>query len=316
MKRRLDFVAIDFETANEKRNSACALGITVVESGEVVEEKYWLIKPYENRFAPMNIWIHGITQEDVEDSPTFDEIWNEIKPYIEGKFVIAHNAAFDISVLRRTLDTYNIQYPSFQYACTVVMSKNYYDGVANYKLNTLANALGIEFKHHHASEDATAAARIFIEICKGLEIDSCDDIENKLFIRVGKVFEGGYNSCGKSKSVIKGFELRRKFIEPSERKRVIIDSLKDKTVVFTGPLGSMSRIEAMASVRSASGTAGSSVTRKTDYLVTGIKGRDKLSNSNKSTKYRKAESLIDKGYNIKIISDEEYFQIIYGEKSS
>jgi len=316
VKRRLDFVAIDFETANEKRNSACALGITVVKGGEIVQEKYWLIKPYENRFEPMNIWIHGITEQDVVNEPTFDEIWVEIKPYLEGKFVIAHNAAFDISVLRRTLDTYNIPYPSFQYACTVVMSKNYYDGVANYKLNTIARALGIEFKHHHASEDATAAARIFIDMCDGLEINNCEDIENKLFIRLGKVFEGGYNSCGKSKSVIKGFEIRRKYIEPSERKRVIIDSLKDKTIVFTGPLGSMSRIEAMTSVRAASGIAGSSVTRKTDYLVTGIKGKDKLTNRNKSTKYRKAETLIEKGYNIQIISDEEYFQIIYGEKLS
>ena len=46
----MDFVAIDFETANEKRNSACSIGLTVVKNNKIVEEKYFLIKPCEMRF--------------------------------------------------------------------------------------------------------------------------------------------------------------------------------------------------------------------------------------------------------------------------
>lgn len=55
----MNFIAIDFETANEKRDSACSIGLTVVKNNQIIEQKYYLIKPNELRFAPINISIHG-----------------------------------------------------------------------------------------------------------------------------------------------------------------------------------------------------------------------------------------------------------------
>ena len=136
----MNFVSIDFETANEKRNSACALGITKVENNKIVEEKYWLIKPYEMRFEPINVWIHGIVEEDVENEMHMDKLWQEIKPYLENNFVVAHNASFDMSVLRNTLDVYGISYPQFEYSCTMIIAKKYYEDIENYKLNTVAES--------------------------------------------------------------------------------------------------------------------------------------------------------------------------------
>lgn len=101
----MNFTAIDFETANEKRNSACSLGITRVENNKIVDRKYFLIKPPEMRFVPQNIWIHNIYPEDVENADTFDKIWPKIKDYFEEELVIAHNASFDMSVLRNLLET-------------------------------------------------------------------------------------------------------------------------------------------------------------------------------------------------------------------
>jgi DNA polymerase III subunit epsilon len=63
----MDFVALDFETANENRDSACALGLVVVENNEIVKKDYWLIRPKELYFNPFNISIHGITPDDVKD---------------------------------------------------------------------------------------------------------------------------------------------------------------------------------------------------------------------------------------------------------
>lgn len=80
----MNFVAIDFETANEKRNSPCSLGLAVIKDNKVVKEKYWLIRPYEFRFQPMNIMIHGIRPSDVESEPEFDALWPEISQYLEG----------------------------------------------------------------------------------------------------------------------------------------------------------------------------------------------------------------------------------------
>ena len=112
----MNFIAIDFETANEKRNSPCSIGIVVVKNGEVTERIHHLIKPKEMRFMPINIGIHGIRPKMVENELEFDKIWEKIKHYFDNNLIIAHNAAFDISVLRNTLALYNIEAPNFNLA--------------------------------------------------------------------------------------------------------------------------------------------------------------------------------------------------------
>lgn len=303
----MNFVAIDFETANEKRNSACSLGVTVVENNEIVEERYWLIKPYEMRFNSMNIWIHGIKPEDVENEKNFGELWEEIKPYIENRFVVAHNASFDISVLRKLLDSYEISYPSFQYGCTFIMSKNHFDTV-NHKLNTVANHVGFKFNHHHAGDDAKACATILINMIEQLNINSLEEMEHKLGISLGRVWDSGYKS---SSSTV--MESERKFSRDkiTEVNVSCCESIfKDKVIVFTGPLSSMSRAQAMTKVKMVGALVGSSVTKKTSYLVTGIKNIRYLDSSYKSTKLRRAEMLMKEGQDIRIITEEEFLQNI------
>lgn len=77
----MNFVAIDFETANEKRASACSLGLVVVKNSQIVDKRYYLIKPKELRFAPMNTRIHGLRATDVKNEKEFNELWPEIKDY-------------------------------------------------------------------------------------------------------------------------------------------------------------------------------------------------------------------------------------------
>lgn len=314
----MDFVSIDFETANEKRNSACSLGITVVENNKIVEEKYWLIKPYEMRFKPMNVWIHGIVEGDVENEPRMDELWDEIRPYLENKFVIAHNASFDVSVLRNTLDCYNIPYPEFDYACTVVMAKTFYPHLRNHKLNTVAKYLGVEFKHHHASEDATAAAEILLDIIKELNIETVNELSRELDLKIGRLYPGGYKAAGalkkkgNKKTKAKPKAVRLENLNPPIGKVKCNNLFSNKTVVFTGPLSSYKRSEAMRKVVEVGGKVGSSVTRKTNYLVTGICNIDKLPYDKKSNKLKKAEELIKRGQDIKIISEEKFLEVING----
>ena len=83
----------------------------------------WLIRPRELYFNYYNTYIHGITAEDVKDKPQFNELWNDFKLFFEGKTVIAHNASFDMGVLRRLLDEYGIPYPELHYFCTRVLAK-------------------------------------------------------------------------------------------------------------------------------------------------------------------------------------------------
>src|SRR5258708_29940155 len=108
----MEFVAIDFETANEMRCSPCAFAAAIVSNGELIAKHSWLIRPKELRFDPYNTWIHGITEDDVADAPEFNELWDEtFRPILEcGSVVIAHNASFDMSVLRHTLLEYGIPF--------------------------------------------------------------------------------------------------------------------------------------------------------------------------------------------------------------
>jgi DNA polymerase-3 subunit epsilon len=79
-----------------------------VEDGRIVHRDSWLIRPPVLYFDPFNVRIHGITAEDVKDSLTFDQLWRQVSPSLAGKALIAHNASFDISVLRRSLDEYGV----------------------------------------------------------------------------------------------------------------------------------------------------------------------------------------------------------------
>lgn len=160
----LNFIAIDFETANAKRNSACAIGIVIVKDGLEVERYYRLIRPIEMYFNPMNVRVHGIKERDVLDAPTFDKVWDEFKDKITQNLLIAHNAAsFDMSVLRACLESYNLEIPSLKYACTMEAAKAI--GWSP-KLKDLSVELNIPLEHHNALSDAICCANIAIEIHK------------------------------------------------------------------------------------------------------------------------------------------------------
>lgn len=190
----MNFTAIDFETANNYRNSACSLGLVRVENGVITESRDWLISPPEMYFHPINVDIHGITEEDVIDQPSFNYIWEEVEDYIQDKMIIAHNASFDVSVLRACLQTYNIPFPSFDYMCTVQISKRIWPGLPNHKLNTLANLFDIPLNHHDALEDTLACAKIAMIACEAFNAKSITQLAKNIDLKPGKVHENGYQS--------------------------------------------------------------------------------------------------------------------------
>lgn len=196
----MNFTAIDFETANSHRSSACALGITVVRKGIVVEKNSWLIRPKTNKFDYMNIDIHGIRPEDVENEPEFDELYeNVFKDYLVGELIVAHNASFDMSVLRYVLDQYNIEYPKFDYICTVKLCQKQWPDLDNHKLNTISNYLNFKFKHHDALDDTLACANALVKIGEENNLNCPVELAKALKIKVGKMYAGGYKACSSAK---------------------------------------------------------------------------------------------------------------------
>lgn len=175
----MDFVAIDFETATHERNSACEMGICVVENGEIVTTKTWLIKPPSYPyFHPRNIDVHGITPEDVADAPVFEDIWHEAEALMYGNLMIAHNASFDAGVLRSCLDYYGFFKPKINYLCSISLAKKSWNNLKTYGLRSLADHHDISFNHHRAGDDAEVCAKISLLGFERLMLTRNDEINN------------------------------------------------------------------------------------------------------------------------------------------
>ncbi len=195
----MDFVAIDFETATSLWTSICSMGICVVKNNKIVETKGMLFKPVPFEFNDYNIAIHGITPQMVWDKPTFCDCWDKIKPYLDGKLVIAHNASFDIGALKKTLDFSGITLPEFDYLCTVKLSQKAYPNLTSHKLNALGEALNIQFSHHTACDDAYACAEVLLHIIKDFGVNSKEELRDKFDIGIGKMYEGYVEPCRKNR---------------------------------------------------------------------------------------------------------------------
>lgn len=176
----LDFVAIDFETANKFPNSAISLAAVTVADDKLVKKAYSLIKPPFMNFDQECIEVHGIQPNEVLDKKTFDKLWPSIyNNHLKGKIIIAHNANFDIKVLRATIDHYQLNWPDFKYACTVKIARKAWPQLRNHKLNTIAEFLGIKFQHHQALDDALVCAQVAIAAARQLGATSMDDLMDK-----------------------------------------------------------------------------------------------------------------------------------------
>ncbi len=159
-------VALDVETPNGKVPAICQIGLAVEEYGDVVKTESILVNP-ETWFDAVNIQIHGITPADVQDAPTFPEVWPRIAAYFRDGVVVAHNAAFDLGVLSGTLERYGIPVPELTYACTVQMARRRFsrETFGSYRLDTLCTAFDIPLEHHHdALCDALACLRLYREL--------------------------------------------------------------------------------------------------------------------------------------------------------
>jgi DNA polymerase-3 subunit epsilon len=154
------FVAIDFETANPQRNSACSIGLVRVERGKIVERVHRLIRPPTSEFWFTH--IHNISYADVAAEPDFRSVWKSIKPLLRGaKFLAAHNAPFDRSVLRRCCEHYRLVMPKLEFQCTMLLAREKWS-IHPTRLPVVCEHLGIQLRHHDALSDAEACAQIVL----------------------------------------------------------------------------------------------------------------------------------------------------------
>lgn len=156
------FVALDFETADYKADSACAVGLVRIDGAQVGETLYRLIRPPRSRVFFTH--IHGLTWAMLRDEPTFAEVWPEMAAFMEGaQGLIAHNATFDSRVLAASCVANGFAPPELPFYCTLKGARRGL-GLARNGLNDVCGHLGFELEHHNAASDALAAAKIFVHL--------------------------------------------------------------------------------------------------------------------------------------------------------
>lgn len=281
----MDFIAIDFETATTDRKP-CQLGLVVVRSGRIVEEKQWLIKPPGNEYDRMCINVHGIRPEDTINEREFYQLWDEIRPYFENRTVVAHNRSFDRDVLEKVIEYYDLQpalYDKFE--CT----KELFCGRS---LEDVTTALGIDLcNHHDALCDARACAEIYLQFLSGVN-----------------PFEMEYQQRKEKKYSFKNYHEKTKL--STEAKHQSLETVEnintpfyDKKIVISGLFERFLYRETLAFLLKSYGAdVNTSLSTKTDYLITGKKfGISKM---------QKVNELQAKGEKIKIMDETQLYNIL------
>ncbi|MEN2740075.1 3'-5' exonuclease [Microbacterium sp. X-17] len=185
----LDFTAIDFETANASSASACAVGLVRVRDGRVVARAGWLIQPPagHDRFFELNIGIHGIRPEDVRDAKTWADQLDDLAAFAGADILVAHNAGFDMAVLKRACEATGQACPPYRYACSLQVSRRTYE-LPSYRLPSVATAAGFgPFPHHEATADALACAHIMIDAARRAGAADLDALTTQLGLRVSHI---------------------------------------------------------------------------------------------------------------------------------
>jgi DNA polymerase III subunit epsilon len=311
---KMDFTAIDFETANQRRDSACQLAAVVVQDGQIVDRQMWLIRPRPFYFNFRNIEVHGIQPERVAEQPEFGEIWPTIAPHVQATCLVAHNAPFDIGVLRECLISHNHRIPKLNFTCTRLIARAAWpgrqgSGREGYGLKSLADWLGIQFRHHDALEDSVACARILLAAAATVGATSLDDLETKLKLTRGVANATEYFGAKRATRVrpVKtpadlpalptepAIDIQRLFVRAEFLKK-----LAGKYVVFSGSFKSMSRENAEQLAKKLGASLQSHVTQQTDIVIVGeAAGRANVGNT-----------LADHRYPVKLLDEAEFLGLV------
>lgn len=191
----MEYVAIDFETANSAPDSACAVGLVRFdEEGRVVDSYTSLIRPPVLYFDPACVAVHGLNAADCRWERRFDEVLKDMILFIGEGPLVAHNAAFDMRVLRSSAAAYGIQLPDWEYYCTLALSRRMLPG-RSHKLGELAsNYLETSYDAHVASSDAEMCGRLFGRLLSGKLYDKAM-LDHELCLRglayPKKLYPGG-----------------------------------------------------------------------------------------------------------------------------
>lgn len=307
----LDFTAIDFETANSFQGSPCAVGVVKIRDGQVVAQHHVFVRPPEtaSHFSAFNTSIHGITADDVRDAPTWRQVLAWLVEFIGDDIVVAHNAGFDIGVIRYACMADGIEWPELHFLCSLVISRRALS-LPSYTLPFVAESVGFRLEdHHNALADAVTVVRIVTELARRAGAATLEDLAAAHHIRVGAMAAGEYRG---SVSISRSGQDR--LVAADANPDADPDGyLYGRVVVFTGALMSMTRQLAWDEVTRNGGRPEKGTTKRTNVLVIGDFNPASLRPGvNYSSKARRAFELQDAGQDIELMTEYDFLRVLDG----
>lgn len=287
----LNFVAIDFETANFKRESACQIGYAVVKDSKVVHQGQSLILPTTGSYFTFS-HVHGIKHADTLGAPSWIEVMSELEKMrkfygIEKTPYVSHNSGFDESVWDACWNVIPEPAPTKTFFDTLRLSRDHLD-LKTYKLTIVAKALGVDnLNHHNALYDAVMCAEIALKISE---------------LSKRKTVEELWTPKTKATKKIAGID--RNFLE-LKLPTVISDNhpLRGVNVCISGDFLHFNRNELELLLESYGAIVNKSVLKKTTLLLSGA-------SSEFRNKFRRAHDLKKKGQFIEIINEETLIELL------
>jgi DNA polymerase-3 subunit epsilon len=279
------FVAVDVETANPDVASICQVGLVAFDRGEQADIWQTLVNP-EDYFDPWNVAIHGITEGMVAGSPNFAAIYDELAARLSGRIVVCHTP-FDRGAFAKASEKYGVGPLECTWLDSAKVVRRAWPeySKSGFALAKVSEALGIDFKHHVAAEDARAAGELVVRAIR----------------RTGLALEKWLTQVEQPITQDQRLQIERDG-DPN-------GPLAGEVVVFTGTL-SRTRIEAAQLAASVGCRVEDRVTEETTILVVGEQNLERLAGYHKSSKHRKAEAMIGKGHEIRIIGEGDFTRLV------
>ena len=162
----MNYVAIDFETAACRMDSACALGLVRFDSeGEILDSWYSLIRPPVLQFDDVCTQVHHLSPIEISKAPTLLDLWPEISGFIKNDPLVAHNAQFDMNFLNSECERCSLPPVKNKVSDTLKLSRLLFPDFASHKLDFLADQFMIDKgSSHRALDDAKTCMELF-NIC-------------------------------------------------------------------------------------------------------------------------------------------------------
>lgn len=181
----MEFVAIDFETANRYNHSAVSVGLSRMDhKGRVLDSYYTLIRPKYLFFESMCMSVNGLDERDIRCADTLETLWPEMRSFIGDLPLVAHNAAFDMGVLKGSLSSWELETPPYEYYCTLQLSRRLMPCTQSHALTYLVHeVLDLDYNAHNAADDAYVCGRLFCHMLAKEGICDKDDLDDYLQFR-------------------------------------------------------------------------------------------------------------------------------------